>query len=526
MENILEHVCKRSEDYLIRQNTEHRQESSQYFTPLKAARYMASLYKLSPGQQKVRILDPGAGTGILSVALIEMLEKAPSVRQIEVVCYETDAGAARLLKENLTYAAANSSSEVTFRINRGNFILRGAKTWNTGSYTHGFDVVISNPPFKKLVLRDEESQVMEALCQGGPNLYVLFVALSITYLKDGGQGIFITPRSWTSGAYFRRFRHFLMSHCSLTHLHFILDRTQSFADESVRQETMIYHVRKSHVQDENISVTSSRTAAIDDYTEFSVPVRNVVYGENQTVRCVTTPRQIAFLNTLEALPERLENLGIRLASGTTVRFRHQEYLRTTPENAAPLIRAQHIREGRVVFPQPGVEEYVTLDKACLVTPACDTLIFKRFTTKEERRRIQCALYLKQDYPNFKFFSTDNMVTFLKGEEEIPLDLLYGLYVIFNSRFYDECYRLTNGSTQVNVGEINAMRLPSRTTLVEMGRALMAKGSLSESACDAILQDFEICQLPPESDFSAVSKPTPWVVEEGMQSLNPAELYQA
>lgn len=48
----------------------HRQgELGQFFTPAKAARLIASMPSL-PEQGTLRVLDPGAGSGMLSAALV------------------------------------------------------------------------------------------------------------------------------------------------------------------------------------------------------------------------------------------------------------------------------------------------------------------------------------------------------------------------------------------------------------------------------------------------------------------------
>jgi len=46
---------------------EERQELGQFFTPLEVARFMAKLAR--PGRSARRMLDPGAGVGLLASAL-------------------------------------------------------------------------------------------------------------------------------------------------------------------------------------------------------------------------------------------------------------------------------------------------------------------------------------------------------------------------------------------------------------------------------------------------------------------------
>ncbi len=51
---------------------------------------MAELFDIPQNQDKISILDAGAGSGILSCAMIERLEKIETISNIEVVCYEID----------------------------------------------------------------------------------------------------------------------------------------------------------------------------------------------------------------------------------------------------------------------------------------------------------------------------------------------------------------------------------------------------------------------------------------------------
>ena len=56
------------------------------------------------------------------------------------------------------------------------------------------------------------------------------------------------PRSWTSGAYFTRFRKKFLSDGKLTHIHIFDSRNDVFDHEDVLQETMIARVKKTSIQ--------------------------------------------------------------------------------------------------------------------------------------------------------------------------------------------------------------------------------------------------------------------------------------
>jgi adenine-specific DNA-methyltransferase len=67
----------------------HKKDNGQFFTPISIARLLASFSNVS--KTKIRILDPGCGTAILSSALIEhLVEIQNEIEQIEIVAYETD----------------------------------------------------------------------------------------------------------------------------------------------------------------------------------------------------------------------------------------------------------------------------------------------------------------------------------------------------------------------------------------------------------------------------------------------------
>ena len=118
------------------------------------------------------------------------------------------------------------------------------------------------------------------------------------------------------------------------------------------------------------------------------------------------------------------------------------------------------------------------------------LFVKRFTAKEERRRLQCAIYLTSQYPEYEKISTQNKINFIDtiDDSEMSEELVYGLYTILNSTLYDMYYRILNGSTQVNATEMNSIPIPARNELERLGRKLMEYGDYSTEYCDKVLEE--------------------------------------
>ena len=106
-------------------------------------------------------------------------------------------------------------------------------------------MVIGNPPYMKIAKDAPEAKAMPDICYGAPNLYFLFAAMGMFNLIPNGELVYIIPRSWTSGAYFKRFRQKFLNDGVLEHIHLFVSRDKVFENESVLQETIIIKMRKS-----------------------------------------------------------------------------------------------------------------------------------------------------------------------------------------------------------------------------------------------------------------------------------------
>ena len=206
---------------------------------------------------------------------------------------------------------------------------------------------------------------------------------------------------------------------------------------------------------------------------------------------VTDIEEVEVLKRLHRWKQTLPDIGMKMKTGLTVDFRNRDILRDVEEDGAiPLFYSQHIRKGEVQFPIQKEHEYVVTEQKGLMQDNKNYLFVKRFTAKEESRRLQCGIYLAKNYPQYTKISTQNKINFIDGLfGELSECLVYGLYVLFNSTLYDVYYRILNGSTQVNSTEINSMPVPDRESIQEMGRKLMKTKDLSEKNCDMILEGY-------------------------------------
>ena len=493
---MLDCIIERTNKYIDDMPKKERKKYGQFFTSKETARFMAQLYNIPDNKSKVSILDAGAGSGILACALLERLEKMVSVQTIELTCYENDDNILGLLKENLYTCQANSKKDIHIHIITDNYITSQYLDFNhmLGGNLNPkkYDFVIGNPPYMKIPKDAPEATAMPDVCYGAPNLYFIFAAMGLFNLDVNGEMVYIIPRSWTSGAYFKRFRQYFLTEGKLEHIHLFVSRNKVFDNEDVLQETIIIKVKKTNQTPKDVTITSSQSNSdFVNLTSLTVPYSLVVSGEDYYVYLVTDEKEVSVLERLHRFDKTLPDIGVRMKTGLTVDFRNREILRDDAEDGAiPLFYSQHIKQGEVQFPIQKEHEYVVTDQKGLMQDNRNYLFVKRFTAKEERRRLQCGVYLSKKYPQYKKISTQNKINFVDGLiTEMSECLVYGLYVIFNSTLYDEYYRILNGSTQVNSTEINAMPVPDLESIQEMGRTLMKSKDMSESNCNMILEGY-------------------------------------
>lgn len=493
---MLKTIIERTNSYIENMPKKERKKYGQFFTSRETAQFMANMCDIPEDKKTVKILDPGAGSGILSCAVVERLSSMDSIQNIELTCYENNENVLGLLEENLRYCQEHCKINIIFFIQTDNYITSQYLDFNQmigcNPEPKKYDIVIGNPPYMKIPKNAPEATAMPEVCYGAPNLYFLFATMGLFNLKPGGQIVYIIPRSWTSGAYFKKFREYFLTEGKLEHIHLFVSRSKVFDKEDVLQETIIIKVKKTQIPPDKVLVTSSQTNSdFENLTELRVPYEVVVSGEEKYVHLVTGEDEVEVLKKLNKLGHTLPDIGLKMKTGLTVDFRNRDILRNNNEEGAiPLFYSQHIQNGIVKFPISKEHEYIVTDQRGLKQQNKNYLFVKRFTAKEEKRRLQSGVYLSKKYSQYDVISTQNKINFIDGlATELSECVVYGLYVLFNSTIYDSYYRILNGSTQVNSTEVNAMPVPELEIIQEIGRKILKTKDLSEANCDKILEEY-------------------------------------
>lgn len=490
--NLAFKVCENTRKFLATKSKNERKKIGQFFTDERTALFMAAMFDFTNSPQKIRVLDPGAGTGILSAAFIEIAKKN-KVQKIELVIVEKNEDVIPVLKESIKLFSKEKDIEISATLQIGNFINDQSMDFSRNLETlyGSFDFIICNPPYLKIPRNAEETLGMDLVISGAPNLYFLFMALSVHDLVNKGQMVFIIPRSWTSGAYFKKFREYLFDSVRLDRVHLFSSRNKVFSIEKVLQETVIVKFSKTPVEDtNNVVLTTSQDNNFKDIQELYASYDTIVRGVNKYVFLPTTSEQVDLLRKIDTFKNTLPQLGLKLKTGLTVDFKNKKRLRKRKtDGTVPLVFSSNFYEGRIVFPNLKEEYQYVVATDGMKQENKDYLFLKRFTSKEESRRLQPAIYLKEDIVTEEI-STDNKLNFIErlDKKSIDRDIIYGLYVIFSSSFYDEYYRILNGSTQVNATEINDLPMPDEEDIKKLGRQFKKYKNYSQYIGDKLIEN--------------------------------------
>jgi adenine-specific DNA-methyltransferase len=477
----------------------HRKARGHYLTPPAIADFMGRLC-LDGTRSTVRLLDPAAGAGTLAAAACEALaslEKSPA--RIELVAYEVDAGLLPVLEASFAHLAdwlMARGIELSVRLEHRDFLLTNAGALEGGlfPYEDSFDAVICNPPYFKLPKSDPRAQACLAVVHGQPNVYGLFMAIGAALLREGGRFVYITPRSFTSGPYFQRFRQWFFDHIRPTELHVFESRTE--ASDEVLQETVITAGDRATAwqcgNGSSVRLSVSAGAAdIGQRKSRDLPTTDVLRGDcaHRMLYLPACQEHDRVRELVGNWTATLHTYGWEVSTGPIVAFRAKALLRERgSDKAAPLLWLQHVQPMRVVWPLDTrklqfVEDGPASDH--LLLPNRNYVVLRRFSAKEEKRRLTAAPYLAGQFPVRGRIGLENHLNYVHRPDgrQLSPDEVYGLAALLNSRLMDTWFRIGSGNTQVSATELRAMPLPD----IEIIRRIGKRARRGGEEIDAIVQ---------------------------------------
>lgn len=467
-----------------------RAKLGQFMTPGTIAEFMASLFQQWP--ERVVLLDPGAGMGALTKAFSDRFaEKSPKGSRLDICAYEIEPKLIEHLDaalHRMQNAGSALDRRIGYEVRNMDFVADGAfgHAFGERRFTHA----ILNPPYKKIGARSEHRALLRKSGIEVGNLYAAFLALAVALTKPGGEIVAIVPRSFCNGTYFRRFRAWLLERASIGQVHVFESRNRAFSEDKVLQENIIVRLVVGGEQG-RVVVSSSFDRELNDYSERTVPFSDLVRPAD--------PERFIHIPTVETDAGQdlfscsLAELGLDVATGPIVDFRLRKHLSKEPtEDTAPLLYAQHFRGGALTWPREHKKANaieINDDTRKWLMPRGWYVITKRFTAKEERRRVVAFCLDPRKLPSELFGFENHLNVVHANREGLDPGIAHGLTLFLNSTPVDQYFRSFSGHTQVNATDLRNMRFPDRDTLGAWGKWARRQRVFTQEKIDSFISSY-------------------------------------
>jgi adenine-specific DNA-methyltransferase len=482
----------------------HKKESGQYFTPIPIAHLMASFCTVK--SNSLRILDPGCGTAILTCALIEhLINQTPNIELIEIVAYETDTSLISFSQKALIYLKnwlELKNINVQYFLHTNDFILDNAQALKNSSNNQGsFDIVISNPPYFKLAKNDVKAIAAKELVSGQPNIYSIFMGISSKLLNENGELIFITPRSFASGNYFKAFRELFFSTAQIDRIHLFNSRKDTFNRDSVLQETVIVKAIKSAINPNN-QVTVSSSIGVNDIREstikyFSSSELIDLNSKEKILHLPTNDKEERILDLATSWENNLANYDIHISTGPVVSFRSWDFIQNNYENGtvflAPLFWLHNVNKMSLDWPisSKNKGQFIKIESASksLLIPNKNYILLRRFSTKDDKSRLIAAPYFC-NYTKSNFIGVENKVNYIyRKKGHLERSEVTGLCALLNSELFDIYFQIFNGNVNVSATELRDMRFPPINDIKKIGTQIILSNDYSMQKVNEVVNKY-------------------------------------
>ena len=146
MAKMIDHVWTTSLEYIARMPKFISENCERFSANKEVAVFIAGLIPVPHDRNFIRIFDPDARIGMISIALLERIESIEELDTIELICYEKDSCFVDLLCSNLEWVCKRLTKRVAYKIVTKNYVIVQRTNYNCISgvepITDEFDVVI------------------------------------------------------------------------------------------------------------------------------------------------------------------------------------------------------------------------------------------------------------------------------------------------------------------------------------------------------------------------------------------------
>jgi hypothetical protein len=282
-----------------------------------------------------------------------------------------------------------------------------------------------------------------------------------------------------------------LQRAALRHIHLFESRTTAFKDDDVLQENIIIRLERGGLQGP-VTITTSTDDSLSDFETHVYPFNRIVFPDDAEgfIHVPTSPDQdIIAIDTPSAIRYSLAEIGVNVSTGPVVDFRLKSHLRDMPvPGTVPLLYPSHFSINRTDWPIAGAKKPNAIqrnhDTEKWLFPNGHYCVVRRFSSKEEKRRIMASAVDPAVFGGAQALGFENHLNvFHENRRSLSEPLANGLAMFLNTTVADKAFRRFNGHTQVNATDLKAMKYPSRTALIELGKWAVKSGELTQQMID-------------------------------------------
>lgn len=307
------------------------------------------------------------------------------------------------------------------------------------------------------------------------------MGISAKLLKPNGELIFITPRSFAAGNYFKAFRNSFFKNVSISNIHIFESRNKMFKNDNVLQENIILRATKEKSATINITVTACAK-------DLNKPQK--YYYKTEELIDSNSKENILFIpsNSLEAKTinvfrqwqNTLNDYNIQISTGPVVAFRCNDFLiadLALKVSVSPLVWLHNIKEMEFVYPlKKGTKQSYIIDSEesrKVLLKNKNYILIRRFSSKDDKSRLVCCPYFASD-SKYERIGIENHINYVyRPNGELSEEEILGISALFSSKLFDTYFRTFNGNTQVGASELKQIKMPPLEKIIMIGKILKA-----------------------------------------------------
>lgn len=478
---------------------EQRRALSMYFTPpLLAMRVLDDLAAQGVKFDSEHFLDPACGGAafLVPIAIRMRQELQRRVSPTELIAHvqshihgmDLDPALCVLSRELLRAVLYEEISycgiEPIFSIRTGNSLIDAKDLYRTAN------VVVCNPPYRKMsakevnMARPEFGHVLSAQ----PNLYGLFIALSVQFLRQDGVGAVVTPTSYLSGHSFSTLRTYLLRMGHITSIGIVGEKEGVFMD--VEQETAVTTF-KLGAQKQTRARTS--VSLISTKGEIALIGDCTLTDSGAAWPIPRSASDVPLIEYSSRMKHRLQDYGYEARVGNYVWNRDQRtayssenFARRYNNKAVPLLWSSDIKPGKTVHfdgikKRNGERRFVVVKDPVLppvIREPC--VLLQRVTSNEQPRRLVAAAVSRAFFLEYGGFIGENHTITLVPSQSRPALTPSQLAELLGCSQVDRLFRCISGATNVSIFELGQLPLPDPGALK---RRLTQGLSMQEAVTD-------------------------------------------